>query len=144
MATKKGASSAAGKAAKGANKTASKKSLAKAAPAASNQHTRVYAATMSSLKALELTCEKDEADLSAKILSLQLATNDDDKVTAGIYEDDDEGELGSLALEEYKTAVDEQSIKAIHQTRGDTFLFKGEAYVKNNPIKVLVFREKEG
>jgi hypothetical protein len=97
---------------------------------------------MSSLNGLELTCEKDEADLSARILSLQLATDDGADVTAGIYEDDDETTLGNLAFEEYKTDVDEQSIKAIHQAKGDTFLFKGEAYVKNSPLKVLIFREK--
>lgn len=142
MATKKGASSSTGKAAAGAARTASKKSTAKATPSASNQHTRVYAAAMSSLKALELTCEKDEADLTAKILSLQLATNDGDKVTAGMYEDDDETELCNLAFEEYQTDADEQSLTAAHQSRGDTFLFKGEAYVKNGPVKVLVFREK--
>ncbi|HKS29372.1 MAG TPA: hypothetical protein VJS44_16195 [Pyrinomonadaceae bacterium] len=144
--TKKGGSKASSK--KGSNgattgtKTPAKaaaKTAAKAPP--SNQTTRVYAITMSSVKGLELTCEKDEADLSAKIISLQLATNNGDKVTAGIYEDDDEGDLGELAFEEYKTDVDEQSLKAIHQTKGDTFLFKGEAYVKSNPIKVLVFRE---
>lgn len=109
---------------------------------AANQHTRAYAADMSSLNGLELTCEKDEADLSARILSLQLATDDGADVTAGIYEDDDETTLGNLAFEEYKTDVDEQSIKAIHQAKGDTFLFKGEAYVKNSPLKVLIFREK--
>jgi hypothetical protein len=109
---------------------------------ADNQHTRAYGADMSSLKGLELTCEKDEADLVARILSLQLATDDGADVTAGIYEDDDETTLGNLALEQYETDVDEQSIKAIHQAKGDTFLFKGEAYVQNNPVKALVFREK--
>ena len=108
---------------------------------AANQHTRAYGADMSSLKGLELTCEKDEADLAARILSLQLATDDGADVTAGIYEDDDETTLGNLAFEQYETDVDAGSLKAIHQTKGDTFLFAGQAYVNNSPIKVLVFRE---
>jgi hypothetical protein len=107
-----------------------------------SNHTRAYAADMSSLNGLELTCEKDEADLAARITSLQLATDDGADVTAGIYEDDDETTLGNLALEKYETDVDEQSLKAIHKTKGDTFLFNGEAYVQSDPIKVLVFREK--
>jgi hypothetical protein len=107
----------------------------------SAQHTRAYDKNMSSVKGLELTCEKDEADLIAKITSLQLATDDGEDVTAGIYEDDDESSLGNLAIEEYKTDVDMGSLKAIHQTKGDTFLFNGTAYVSGNAIKVLVFRE---
>ncbi|HEX8177712.1 MAG TPA: hypothetical protein VF543_21665 [Pyrinomonadaceae bacterium] len=142
MATTKKGGSSAGTKGGGATKAATKTGTKGGAKAAdSDKTTRVYAATMSSLKALELTCEKDEADLSAKILSLQLATNNGDDVTAGIYQDSDDDNLGELAFEEYKTAVDEQSIKAIHQTQGDTFLFKGEAYVKNKPIKLLAFRE---
>jgi hypothetical protein len=109
---------------------------------AENQHTRAYGADMSSLQGLELTCEKDEADLAARILSLELATDDGVDVTAGIYEDDDETKLGNLVFEQYETDVDEQSIKAIHQAKGDTFLFKGKAYIQNNAVKVLVFREK--
>ena len=106
------------------------------------QHTKAYAATMSSVKGLELTCEKDEADLNARITSLQLATDDGADVTAGIYEDDDETKLGNLAIEQYETDVDVQSLKAIHETKGDTFLFDGGAYIQSSPVKVLVFREK--
>lgn len=105
-------------------------------------HTKAYVATMSSVKGLELTCEKDEADLFARIISLQIAKDDGTDVTAGKYEDDEETKLGNLAIEEYKTDVDEGSIKAIHQTKGDTFLFKGEAYIQSQRKKVLVFREK--
>ena len=105
-------------------------------------HTKAYVATMSSVKGLELTCEKDEADLFARIISLQLAKDDGTDVTAGKYEDDDESVLGNLAMEAYKTDVDAQSIKAIHKTKGDTFLFAGEAYIQTKATKVLVFREK--
>ena len=107
-----------------------------------DQHTRAYGADMSSLQGLELTCEKDEADLVARIISLQLATDDGADVTAGIYEDDDETELGNLAFEQYETDSDEESLKSDHEGKGDTFLFKGEAYVQNSPTKVLVFRDK--
>jgi hypothetical protein len=108
---------------------------------AAQQHTRAYGANMSTLKGLELTCEKDEADLTARIISLQLATDDGANVSAGIYEDDDDIALGHLSFEEYQTDVDVGSLKAIHQTKGDTFLFAGDAYVNSSPIKVLVFRE---
>jgi hypothetical protein len=123
---------------KGATKTATKKA---ASPADSDEITRAYPASMSSVKALELRCETDESGLTARILSLELATNDGTKVTAGKYKPDEDADLGELSIEEYKTDVDISSLKAIHQTKGDTFLFKGEAYVKSNPIKVLVFRE---
>jgi hypothetical protein len=108
---------------------------------AAQQFTKAYAANMSSLKGLETTCEADEANLTAKIISLQLATDDGAKVTAGKYERARGIKLGNLAFEEYKTDVDVESLKAIHKAKGDTFLFKGEAYVNNNAIKVLVFRE---
>lgn len=104
--------------------------------------TKAYTATMSSVKGLELTCEKDEADLTARLISLQIAKDDGTDVTAGKYEEDDESEVGNLAIEDYKTDVDEGSIKAIHKTKGNTFLFKGEAYIQSQRTKVLVFREK--
>ncbi len=105
-------------------------------------HTAAYAADIDSLKSLELSSERDEINWFSKINSLQLAKDDDVDVTAIIYGETEDMDLGELAFEEYKTDVDEQSIKAIHQAKGDTFLFKGKAYVQNNPVKVLVFREK--
>jgi hypothetical protein len=108
---------------------------------AAQQFTRAYAENMSSLNGLELTCEADEANLRAKIISLQLGTDNGTKVTVGKYEVATGIKFGHLAFEQYQTDVDEQSLKAIHQGKGDTFLFKGEAYVTNNAIKVLVFRE---
>lgn len=104
---------------------------------------RAYASNMSSLKALELTCEADEADLSAEIKALQLGTDDGIKVTAGSYDDSVTGiNFGHLAFEEYKTPVDVTSLKAIHQSRGDSFITDGEAYVQDNVVTVLLFREK--
>lgn len=100
-----------------------------------------YAANMSSLNALELRCEKDESDLTARLIGLALATNNGTDVTGGTYEIDEETELGNLSFEEYETETDKQSLKAIHKTQGDTFLFEGEAFVKNEPVKLLAFRE---
>jgi hypothetical protein len=109
---------------------------------AAKQRTRVYGADMSSLKGLELTCEKQEADLTSRLIRLRKATNDGVNVTAGIYEEDDDTKLGHLSFEEFKTPTDVESLKAIHKTKGDTFLFEGEAFVKNKLIKVLAFRDK--
>lgn len=104
--------------------------------------TKAYASNMSSPKGLKTTCEADEGNLLAKLISLELATTDGTKATAGIYEEEHGMKLGHLAFEEYKTDVDETSLKAIHQTKGDTFLFKGQAYIQDKPVKLLVFREK--
>jgi hypothetical protein len=125
-------------------KSATKTSAKKPAPQANDDEIpRAYPITMSSVQALENRCETDESGLTARITSLQLATDDGEKVTGATYTPDEETELGELSIEEYKTDVDISSLKAIHQTKGDEFLFKGEAYVKTNPIKVLVFREGE-
>lgn len=110
---------------------------------AAKQHTRAYGANMSSLDGLELTCEKDEADLTAKLISLGLAKLDDEtKVTKAVFQEDDDIKLGHLSFEEFKTPTDVESLKATHKTKGDTFLFEGQAFVKNKAIKVLVFRDK--
>jgi hypothetical protein len=136
MATKKGAAK------KDAKKGAGGKAKAMT-EGTENQHTRAYTADMSSLKGLELTCEADEANLLAKITSLELGQDDGVDVTVGDYEDDDTTILGELTFEQYKTDVDKQSLKAIHKTKGDTFLFEGEAFIKNAAIKLLVFRDKQ-
>ena len=126
-----------------ASSSGSKKAQAKAAPkAAANVHTRAYVASMSSVKALELTCEADEGNLLAKITSMELGTDDGTDVTVADYQDDDTTMLGELSIEEFKTDTDRQSIKAIHKTRGDTFLFEGKAFIKNKATNVLVFRDK--
>lgn len=139
--TKKGTAKK-GTAKKATAKKATAKKATATAKAGPKQFQRAYTVNMSSLKALEIRCEADEANLTAKITNLQLGTTDGTKVTAGIYERALGVMLGNLAFEEFKTDVDKGSIKAIHQTKGDTFLFEGAAYITGNPIKVLVFREK--
>lgn len=106
-------------------------------------HTAAYGANdIDSLKTLELSCERDEANWFSNIQSLQLATDDGVKVTAAMYKEVDNFEMGDLTLVEYKTDVDEQSLRATHKTQGETFLFKGQAYVQSQAVKVLVFRAK--
>lgn len=100
------------------------------------------AAAIDSLKTLELSCERDEANLFANIKKVQLATIDGAKGTGILYEEVDNFKMGHLTFVEYKTDVDIQSLTAIHTSQGETFLLKGEAYVNNSPVKVLVFREK--
>ena len=73
------------------------------------QFTKAYVADMSSLKGLETTCEADEANLMAKIISLELATdtigNVTSKVTAGKYERVRRVKL-EIAFEKCKTEVE--------------------------------------
>jgi hypothetical protein len=94
-----------------------------------------------SLKTLELSCERDEGHLFAKIVSLQLSkTSNGEIVTAATYEESEIISSSDLSLVEYTTDADEQSQKAMHLSRGETLLLKGEAYIKNRVMKVLVFR----
>jgi hypothetical protein len=105
-----------------------------------SKHTVAYGANdIDSLKTLELSCERDEAHLLANIKEVRLALDDDIKVTAVIYEDVDNFDMGHLTFVEYKTDVDLQSQIAIHKALGAPI--KGQAYVKGQAIKVLVFRD---
>lgn len=106
-------------------------------------HTVAYGANdIDSLATLELSCERDEGNLFAKIVKLELAAADGAKATAATYEEVDNFKIGHLTLVEYQTDVDAQSLTAIHVSQGEQFLFKGKAYVKNSAVNVLVFREK--
>jgi len=99
--------------------------------------------TMDSLTTLELTCERDEARLTSKIIRIQLAEVDGKKAIAATYERVDDVRVGHLSLEQYQTEVDKQSLEAIHKARGETIAVDdGEAYIKGADTKVLVFREK--
>lgn len=110
---------------------------------AGKQRIRAYEANMSSINGLELTCEKQEGDVQSKLISLEQAKFEDGtKVTKAVYEEDDDLKVGHLSFEEFKTPTDVTSLKAIHKTRGDTFLFEGAAFIKDKPVKLLVFRDK--
>lgn len=102
---------------------------------------RGYAKSMSSLNGLELTCEKDEADLAAKLISLQLAKDGNGAdITAATYEEVDGVKVGHLIFEEYTTDVDAGSREAIHKTKGEPLVCKGRAYINNAARNVIVFR----
>lgn len=110
---------------------------------AAKQRTRAYAANMSSLDGLKFTCQKQEADLRSKLISLQTAKDDKDAdVTAAIYEEVTGMKVGHLIFEEYTTEVDASSRTAIHQTQGETLVCKGTAFINNAAKNVIVFREK--
>jgi hypothetical protein len=110
---------------------------------AAKQRIRAYGANMSSINSLELTCEKQEADVQSKLISLELAQLEDGtKVTKAVYEEDDNIKVGHLSFEEFKTPTDVTSLKAIHTTKGDTFLFEGAAFIQDKALKLLVFRDK--
>ena len=107
--------------------------------------TKGYLATaIDSLGTLEGQCNSDEANLTAKITALELATQQDGaKLTKGTYEEVDAStNNGPLSLVEYQTDVDQQAQKAIHATQGEEFLFAGKAFVGNDAVNVLVFRKK--
>lgn len=101
-------------------------------------HTAAYAADIDSLKSLELSCERDEINWFSKIKSLQLAVDDGADVTAAIYAETPDMDLGELIFEQYQTDVDVESLKAIHNALGEPI--KGAAYVKGESVKVLIFR----
>jgi hypothetical protein len=105
-------------------------------------HTVAYAANIDSLKSLELSAERDEGRLLSNIKKVQLATDDGAKATAMTYDDVDDFDMGHLTFVAYTSDVDKESQKAIHKAQGETFQCEGKAYVNNNIVQVLVFREK--
>lgn len=103
---------------------------------------RKYSKTMSSLNALRLRCESDEAGLTAELLSLQLAVDEDgEDVTAAHYEIADGLNLGHLIFEEFTTEVDVNSRIAIHQTQNEPLVCRGRAFIAGEAKKLVVFRE---
>lgn len=105
---------------------------------------RKYPKSMSSLTALEIRCEEDEAGLTAKLVSLQLARDEKgDDVTAAHYETADGLNLGHLIFEEFSTHVDVNSRIAIHETRQEPFVCRGRAFIAGAAKNVVVFRERE-
>jgi hypothetical protein len=97
---------------------------------------------MSSLNALKDRCEGDEAGLTAKLVSLQLARDENGAdVTAAHYEIADGLNLGHLIFEEFTTGVDLNSRIAIHQTRGEPHVCTGGAFIAGTGRNVVVFRE---
>jgi hypothetical protein len=105
---------------------------------------RAYPKDMSSLKGLELTCENDEANLFAKLVSLDLGINENgEEVTAASYDDDvGDMDLGNLIFEQFTTENDALSREAIHKTQNEPLVCKGRSFINNQPVNVIVFREQ--
>ncbi|HXQ70251.1 MAG TPA: hypothetical protein VN844_07170 [Pyrinomonadaceae bacterium] len=104
---------------------------------------RQYPKNISSLNGLKLTCEGDEAGLTAKLISLQLAKDENNNdITAADYEIADGLNLGHLIFEEFTTEVDASSRTAIHQTQKEPLVCKGRAFVAGQAKNIIVFRER--
>ena len=71
-----------------------------------------------------------------------MGTDDGKEVTIVTYEDAPDFKMGHLTLANYSTTEDQDRIKQLHEEAGEVFLFAGEAFIANNKLKVLVFREK--
>lgn len=109
------------------------------------EHIAFYRATdVGSLKDLELSAERDEANWIANIKKMELATDDGVEGTAITYEDVDDFKMGHLTLVSFSSEEDKKKLKEQHETDGEKFLIEGEANVATpeNVVKVLVFREK--
>lgn len=100
------------------------------------------AASLNSLKILELSAERDESNLLANIKKIQLATIDGAQGTAITYQEVSDFKMGHLTFVSFTSDVDKESQKAIHKSQGETFLCEGKAYVNSKAVSVLVFREK--
>lgn len=106
---------------------------------------RKYPKNVSSLDGLRLTCEGDEAGLTAKLISLQLAKDENNEdVTAADYQTADGLNLGHLIMEEFTTENDANSRTAIHATKHEPLVSKGRAFVAGQPKNVIVFRKNSG
>jgi hypothetical protein len=63
-------------------------------------------------------------------------------VTAATYEETSDMTLGNLIFVEYTNQADAQSQIAAHRARGEVLLLQGQAYIRNSPVNVLVFRKR--
>ena len=107
------------------------------------QHVAAYGAdTIDTLETLEISCERDENDWTAKIINLRQVSVGGKNATAATYEEVDDIRVGHLTLTTYTDDIDAHSQIAVHNAQHETFLFKGTAFVNNGAVSVLVFREK--
>jgi hypothetical protein len=97
------------------------------------------AATMDSLRTLELTLERDEARLTSKVVKLELAEVDGKPASAATYEKT-KIRVGHLIVEEFETEVDVSRLKLLHSALGEPV--RGQANLTNKVVKVLIFREQ--
>lgn len=107
------------------------------------QHVAAYGADdIKTLEDLELSCERDESQWTAKIIGLRQVTVGGKPATAATYEEDDDVRVGHLILTTYNDDIDAHSQIAVHNAQHETFLFKGTGFVKGAAVKILVFRER--
>jgi hypothetical protein len=109
------------------------------------EHIAFYRATdVGSLRDLELSAERDEANWIANIKTIELATGDEIEGTAITYKDVANFKMGHLTLVSYSSPEDKAKLKKQHEDAGETFLIDGVVNVATpeNVLKVMVFREK--
>jgi homoserine acetyltransferase len=93
------------------------------------QHTAASAAdAIKTVNDLELSCERDEADWTAKITSLRQVTIEGKNASAATYEEVDE-RVGHLTFTTYSDDINAHSRIAQHSAQHETFLFKGAGFV---------------
>lgn len=107
------------------------------------QHVAAYGGeAIKTLEDLELSFERDESQWTAKIINVRQVTVAGKNATAATYEEVDEMRVGHLTITTYKDDIDAHTQIAVHNAQHETFLFKGAGFVKNDPVKLLVFRER--
>ena len=110
------------------------------------KHITAYKAdTFKTLEDLRGSCQRDEGDLTSKVVSLNKATIDGVPGSAFTFEEvTDIGSVGHhLVAVTFKDEVDRQSQMALHvNVQKETFLCGEQAYINNNPVNVLMFRAK--
>jgi hypothetical protein len=84
---------------------------------------------IASLEALQEDCNNDERTSRLKLQSLELGENDNgEKATIAEYKKKDKVGLGKLRFEEFTEENEDAE-------------FKGDVFIKTQPVKVLVFRD---
>lgn len=110
------------------------------------RHVTAYQAdTFKSLEELRGSCQRDEGDLTSKIVSINKATIDGVPGTAFTFEEvNDFGSVGhDLVAATYKDETDRQSQMTLHvNVQKETFLCGEQAYINSNLVNVLMFRAK--
>lgn len=113
------------------------------------QRTRFYRGIdFTTIDALELRIEKHEADLTSKLITLELAENETgEKGTVAIFEKVNGLKVGHLIVEEYTNDADANLKTTNHKLAGELPVLPGDepkAKIKigDTTKKVLVFRDR--
>lgn len=110
------------------------------------KHTTAFKAdAFKNLEDLRGSCQRDEGDLTSKIIAVNKATIDGVPGTAFTFEEvTDIGSVGhDLVAVQFTTEADRQSQRALHEgVQKETFLCAGKAFINNNEINVMLFRAK--